>query len=115
MRLLLDHYGLGDIIMSRPKGSKNKTNIKEVTKSLEEDTNEVNYIKKSKIIKNCSICKKAIPINGRKVNLSYLSGICQYHREVIDNLELCDECAFKFSKYIDEYLIKQGAPKRINI
>lgn len=96
--------------MSRPKGSKNKTNI-----DIEETTENTEIVKKLKATKECTICKKAIPINGRKVNLSYLSGICQYHREVVDTLELCDECAFKFSENIDKYLIKQGAPKRINI
>lgn len=71
--------------------------------------------KKTNLTKCCSICGKYIPINGRKVNLTYLSGICQYHREVIDILELCDDCAFKFSTYIDKYLIKEGAPKRLEV
>ena len=77
--------------------------------------NTSNEQKKANLAKCCSICGKHIPINGRKVNLAYLSGICQYHREVIDTLELCDDCAFKFSTYIDNYLVKEGAPKRIEV
>lgn len=62
----------------------------------------------------CSRCSKEITsTNPFRINLSYLTSVASYHRQVSDDTPiLCFECARGLSDIIDKYLISGGAKKK---
>lgn len=62
----------------------------------------------------CSRCSKEITsTNPFRINLSYLTSVASYHRQVSDDTPiLCFECARGLSDAIDKYLISGGAKKK---
>ena len=62
----------------------------------------------------CSRCSKEITsTNPFRINLSYLTSVASYHRQVSDDTPiLCFECARGLSDTIDKYLIGGGAKKK---
>lgn len=62
----------------------------------------------------CSRCHKEITsTNPFRINLSYLTSVASYHRQVSDDTPiLCFECARGLSDTIDKFLISGGAKKK---
>lgn len=110
--------------MPRPKGSKNKPKIP-VIKEVEETTpaevvkppQEDSAIKRRKKEKEpecyCAACGSPVFVTPIKVNLTWLTGMASYHREVsADRFDLCCQCAKEFNDYCDKWFLKRGVGEK---
>lgn len=98
--------------MGRHKGSKNKTittkiNIFESVAPSIEVTE-----KKIKTISICEICGAEIKCSPVNLNLTYLTGKGEFHRNCKDRLRICDKCANELSDVIDKFIISKN--KKLN-
>ena len=61
----------------------------------------------------CTRCGKEIETTPFRINLSYLTSVASYYREVKDDVpSLCNECAKGLSKAVDDYLLNGGAKRK---
>ena len=123
--------------MSRPKGSKNKktleaeakekkvetkekktlTNVKKVAATAEEAEAKTEALNKTKNkddkYPKCELCGAPMKSSPYTLRLTEMTGLCMYHREIKDQIKVCHDCSHEFSEYVEKWLIKKGAPRRI--
>lgn len=57
----------------------------------------------------CNRCHKKILSGEKNINLTYLTGMAPWHREVgLDRVTLCSDCGKELSAMIDKWLINDG-------
>lgn len=57
----------------------------------------------------CDRCHNPIPTGERNINLSILTSMASWHRDVsIDRVRLCPACAKELNSLIDKWLINDG-------
>lgn len=57
----------------------------------------------------CDRCHNPIPTGERNINLSILTNMASWHRDVsIDRVKLCPACAKELNSLIDKWLINDG-------
>ena len=57
----------------------------------------------------CDRCHKPHDFTERKLNLSLLTGMASWHRDVmVDKVSLCYDCSKELNKLIDDWLINKG-------
>lgn len=57
----------------------------------------------------CNHCHKKIVSGERNINLTYLTGMAPWHRNVgLDRVCLCGNCAKELNEVIDSWLINDG-------
>lgn len=57
----------------------------------------------------CNRCHKKIVSGERNINLTYLTGMASWHRNVsLDRVCLCSDCGKELNKMIDDWLINNG-------
>ena len=98
--------------MGRHKGSKNKiTTIKtDIFESIAPSI-EVTE-KKIKTLAICELCGAEIKCSPVNLNLTYLTGKGEFHRNCKDRLHICDKCANELSDVIDKFITSKN--KKLN-
>lgn len=117
--------------MSRPKGSKNKKTLEAEAKKVEVKkvaakkvvvTAEEAEVKSEALNKTknkddkypkCELCGTPMKSSPYTLRLTEMTGLCMYHREIKDQIKVCHDCSHEFSEYVEKWLIKKGAPRRI--
>ncbi len=92
------------------------TSVKEVikeTKAIKENTVPKGYefLTQAQYDKlpECNRCHKKIVSGERNINLTYLTGMAPWHRNVsLDRVCLCHECGKELNDLIDNWLINDG-------
>lgn len=57
----------------------------------------------------CNRCHKKIISGEKNINLTYLTGMAPWHREVgLDRVCLCSDCGRELNAIIDKWLINDG-------
>ena len=100
--------------LSTPSAPINKENVEE--NENEESTLTLSTKGRKPIPKSypiCTRCGKEIETTPFRINLSYLTSVASYYREVKDDVpSLCNECAKGLSKAVDDYLLNGGAKRK---
>jgi hypothetical protein len=65
--------------------------------------------KKEDKFPECNRCHKKIISGEKNINLTYLTGMAPWHRNVsLDRVCLCSDCGKELNKMIDDWLIDEG-------
>lgn len=111
--------------MGRRKGSLNKSTIEKMKLALEQEKEKnipsessnaldekespitsptvIPKIKKEKY-NSCERCKKEVYCDPIKIDLNFILGLADYHRESKRYVRLCMNCAKELNKIIDDWL-----------
>ena len=103
---------------STPTNPTNNENEESTLSTREESTLSTNLSTRGrkpspKSYPICTRCGKEIETTPFRINLSYLTSVASYYREVKDDVpSLCNECAKGLSKAVDDYLLNGGAKRK---
>ena len=104
----------------RPKGSKNKKNIIEVTTSKvdifeEKESTEIPIATITSIVEtikpkaHCDLCGDSIYSQGNYINLNILTSKASWHRNCSkDKLCLCNNCVKELNNLIDTFILQRN-------
>lgn len=98
-----------------PNEANTKSNTKASTKANPPDdvedisTDNNSKAKKEDKSQYCERCHNKLVFSERKINLTYLTCMATWHRDVnVDKVSLCYDCCKELNKLIDDWLLNKG-------
>lgn len=86
-----------------------KSPVKAPAKETQQEAPDKSKKEKEDKFPKCDRCHKKIVSSERRINLTYLTGMATWHREVsLDKVSLCFDCCKELNKIIDDWLIDKG-------
>ena len=96
-----------------PRSVETETNESAKVESVKEDKLPKGYELLTQVqydkLPECDRCHKKIISGERNINLTYLTGMASWHRNVsLDRVCLCSNCSKELNEMIDDWLINNG-------